>query len=644
MICKLISLSQDEAKKLFIYSLVQSIRTYQGDGMLSFLKISKGRAFLSALLILQVLLFQNCSNKTLFSVDQVDLSSTSTNTTSSTDSNKVYLDLLSSGSSVALKQTKAINNAIVKSVTNVGILPLNLGVHMGGISNGAPLIEEYLYSDREKSPWYLAQWKKIRPLRPSLSFETNTSDNFVFKLKNPASNESYVNAFLNSQGAMTYELNSSQGYLTSVGGSNLFLSADVRDRNLAHLNREVNFLFDSAVTKLDAEVYPQYQGQAASLLQRDVSGFYIGGFPVAYNDGNPNNTANVFIQFYISDTRVKNPASIFRYRGFYPHGGGMEIVATLPISDITGNASDMIYSANSNLKNFKINLNTMLCLALNADFNRNDGIKQETINFATAKNGLYMNNLAGWSVGSAYIGMETQATYFDENTNSADYFYPSSDSRYSAHDVRQDIKDRMITNNEFYKGRSSLTVQLANMSFVAEAEPYKEMKTCDDVLKAYGKATGGVDIVTPSFCSANTVTSNGCDSVANGLNQRTCNSNGTAYGSCVLSCNNGYHASGTSCVADVVPASTCSYGSGISNTGTSAFEWMCSCDSSSSIVAKSGWVDQGSGCYHRTADSFCNSNKQLIFYVCDQSSTPSGIGWMPQAGGCYHWNSGRSCN
>lgn len=190
--------------------------------------------------------------------------------------------------------------------SNLSALPdtsevINFGVHMGGVQNNQPHVEEYLFPNKARSPWYLAQWKKIRPLRPSTDLSLNNSPGHIFKLKNANSNESEFSAFRDPQGKVIYQIDSRQGHLTSVGGSNIFLSANLRAAT--SLDREVVFSFDSKLLRKDVSIKPEYQNQSEVLLLRDVSGFFIGGFPVFFDDGNPENRASLFIQFSLADTR-----------------------------------------------------------------------------------------------------------------------------------------------------------------------------------------------------------------------------------------------------------------------------------------------------------------------------------------------------
>lgn len=336
-----------------------------------------------------------------------------------------------------------------------------------------------------------------------------------------------------------------------------------------------------------------------------------------------------------------------RYRSFYPHGNYLEIVAGLPINEITGNASDLRIAAESPeapLRNIRLSINKLLCLALKGDFHgKNEKGESEVKNFATAKNGLYMKNLSAWTVGSVYMGLETQAVFFDETKDADKYFYPPTDPRYGAHDVRQDIKDRMINNNEFYKGDVELVAHVSEVSLKAAAEPYTQLNTCDDVDKLYSTGKPNDDIVNRQVCTPNSVTAEGCSPMANGSNKRTCNTSGTGYGACSLTCNSGYHLENGSCVANTT-AQSCTFGTNIAEASKSAFEWMCNCTAANPIYSKTGWVSQGGGCYHRVANSFCSASRIKVYWVCDQPQAPSGSGWVPQPDGCYHWSSGQTCN
>ena len=578
------------------------------------------------------LFFQNCSNKFKSDLENLGLGG----------GYRVYTDLVTTKSSSSLATAKVKDISSQKLMSELGIT--NFGFHMGGVTpDNRPLVEEYLMAQKDPSPWYFAQWKKIRPLRPSTDLTQNTQDGFIFKVKNSGSNESSINAYLEPGDKVVYEITSKQGYLTSVGGSNIFLSADLKRRE--KLNREIVLNFDTRLKEKMTRVKPEFSAQSSALLQRDISGFFIGGFPVAYSDGNPENSAGLFIQFYVTDTRMNSPSDpVIRYRGFYPHGNYTEIVATLPIHELSGNAADIKYGIDNPraaMQNIRFSLNRLLCMALNGAFNRTDGLKQESLNFANFKNGLYVKNLSGWSVGSLYLGLETQAAFFDESQNANDYFYPSSHPLYGAHDVRQDIKDRMVNNGEFYKGDISLSVEVSDISLKAEAEPFTTLNSCDDVFRLYGMTNPNDNLVEEVICQANSVTASGCSAVANGVNQRTCNASGTAYGSCSLVCNSGYQNVNGSC-QQIPAAAQCTYGAGINTSVGEAYEWMCDCTSANSIFNKGGWITQTANCSHRVANYFCNAGKRT-YYACDQQVAPAGLNWVDQGGGCYHWASQISC-
>jgi hypothetical protein len=644
--------------------------------------------------------FQNCSNKGMFSQASLDQVS---------NSQKIYTSLFSEndGKVNAFKIQKNDNSMRSMSSSEFSF-PLNLGFHMGGVTaDNQPFVEEFLFPSQEGSPWYIAQWKKIKPLRPSESLKMTDVNRSLYVLKNPVSDESELSTTIDSEGNYIYNLESKQGYLTSVGGSNIFLSANIRKKNLSNLNREIFFSFDTKLVEKYATVRQAYQGQAQQLLQRDVVGFYIGGFPVQYDDGNPSHRASLFIQFYVADTRINNSSTKpFVYRGFYPHGNYTEIVATIPISTITGKPEDLKLSpdsASAGLTKYKINLNRLLCQSLNGQFVRTDNSSGEQINFSNQYDGLYTKNLKNWSIGSVYLGFETQANFFDEQTHSAEYFYPSSHALYGAHDVRQDIKDRMIQNGEFYKGDVKLRAQIANLEMKAEADPFTDMETCDDVLKEIKKSGPVDEIIQPppaQVCVPNSTTNSGCAVVANGTSTRTCSSNGSSYGSCSVSCNSGFIDQNGACVqpppAQVcVPNSTtnsgcavvangtsirtcssnglsygscsvscnsgfinqngscvlknppqekkCLFGAGVNAADKQAFEWMCNCSSADPIFNKTGWLKQANNCFHRTADSFCNE-KRKVYYSCGLQSPPEGSGWSTRfENGCYHIDLGTSC-
>ena len=589
-------------------------------------------------------MFQNCSNKSMLAQNSFNENSQSTkfftslfskeNTTATSESSKSSLTFSTSN-------FKSSSSKIVPSE------PLNLGFHMGGISaSGQPLVEEYVFPQKQESPWYVAQWKKIKPLRPSQSLQMTDVNRSLYILKNPGSNESLLSTTVDTNGNYIYNLEAQQGYLTSVGGSNIFIAADVQRKDMSSLNREIIFSFDTKLVEKSATVRPEYIANEKTLLQHDVSGFFLGGFPLQYNDGNPAHNANIFIQFYIADTRVKNDSDAFVYRGFYEHGGYLEIVSTVPISAITGKSSDLKLaadSAHSGLTNYKISLNRLLCQSLKEKFVRNDNSSGEVIDFSKEHNGAnYMKNLKYWKIGSVYMGFETQAAFFNEQTQSSEYFYPSNHPLYGAHDVRQEIKDKMINNNELFRGDVKLKAQIANLEMKAVEEPFKSMDTCDDVFLQDTVSDPTREIIQPQptvICNTGFTQQGGACIKAQ---QPT-------FGPFVVGPTSPQQAVNASSASPIV-APVCSKGEFI-NAATQTVDWKCNCANDNS-----GWVSVGGTCYQKVRVSaqpvivgpvvaapvvisscstgeFVNSSAETVDWKCNCANDNSG--WVSVGGTCY---------
>jgi hypothetical protein len=533
-----------------------------------------------------LLLFQNCSK----GFDSI-----------SSDSDLPgFVDLASTRLSESqMTSTLTLSQDNNKSATTVSIP--NFGFHMGEVGDNRPLIEESLDPTKARSPWYFAQWKKIHPLRPSQHLSWTNSNNVLFDLKAPNSNESSLNAIIEQDDKVVYRMTSKQGYLTSVGGSNIFLATDLSSP--ARLNRELIFQFDTRLREKSVSVYPEFESESDSLRQQDLTGFFIGGFPMIYNDGNPDHNAGLFVQFYVTDTRMNSLADkVVRYRGYYPHNGYTEIVATLPISEITGQSSDLLYqpSPQSDLKTIRFSLNRLLCQALSGSFIPTAPGTNGNINFATAKNGLYVNNLAGWTVGSLYLGLETQAAFFNEGTHSNEYFYPSNHTLHSKHDVRQDIKDRMINNNDFYKGDITLTVDLSDVR-IQESTSSTQLASCRDISENLTPVEPTPISRSPTPPPVSTP-------------PQTPSPSNTPTGNI-----------------------SCDYGVFLNDSTKVPTEWMCHCTDQDPIWHKGNWISVGNGCSHRSANSFCSAST-LTYYVCDQKRSPisTTMNWLQQTDGCYH--------
>jgi hypothetical protein len=598
------------------------------------------KKFVSSLLLLlsgltTAAAFQNCSK---FSAVDPD--------------SKAYVEIVSSINSISLAP-KGSSAPLLSANSYSGADLINFGFHMGGgTADGRPLVEEYLFADQPRSSWYIAQWKKISPLRPSTDLKLDTNGR-LFEVAKSTNTESSVRALLGANNQVIYEIETNQGYSTSVGGSNILIASDVQKPELASFDREIVLNFNTKVLEKTAVVKPQYKAQEAQLLAGAVTGFFVGGFPITFDDGNPDHLTSLYIQYEIADTRINNPSQLFSYRGFYPHGKSMEIVATIPVNELTGNLSDFKFAASSKtapLEKITINLNKLLCVTLKGDFNRTDGLAQEKKNFYDYNGGMYVKNLSKWRVGSMYLGFESQAVAFDEATQSSLYFYSSSDPRYVNHDVRDDIKARMP---DLHKGTTKLVVQIADLNLKAAADPYVPLNTCDDVFAAF-PTTSQVNLIDPApaptpvpaaVCTANSATTTGCTQPANGLAQRTCTSQGNAYGACVISCSTGFHSEGSTCVRDVTLQHQCTSGAFINSQTNEANEYMCNCTAADPITKKAGWYAVGSSCAHRVAGFFSDYRKTKIYWVCDLKTTPqNAVGknpWLQQQAtpNCYHWDS-----
>lgn len=509
--------------------------------------------------------------------------------------------------------------------TSADDLPLiNFGVHTGGVSGASAKINGYLFPSQPPSGWYVTQWKKIRPIRHDVDLKA-PDGKYLFNLQRSDSDESRFAAFQDSSGKIIYEMSAHKGHMTSVGGSNLFLSANLA-KSVA-LNRKVVFSFETKLLKSSANVLPAYKSDEATLLQRDVLTSYLGGFPVAYDDGNPDNRANMFIQFYLSDsrhTKAKNPNPGV-YRGFYPHGTSMEIVGGIPINQLTGIASDYkleLDTPSAPMTKYEINLSKLLCMALNGTFRRTDGVANEQMNFATAKGGIYTKNLKSWKVGSLYLGFENQAVYFDEVKDSAKFFYPPSHPLYGGHNVREDIQNEMITKGAYYKGNVEIAAELANMRMLGSADGSSVYENCTDALaSAPGTSGATIDLIDQVVAPVPTATPK---PPATPVPTATPKPPATP-------------------VPTATPvANQCTVGAFIS--GQSGIQYACGCAASSSVMKLSGWVSQGDGCYHRVADSFCSSSLTKTFWVCGLTTTPQGSGWVTQPNACYHLASSLTCN
>ena len=87
---------------------------------------------------------------------------------------KAYVDLVSSIDGNSRKPVSSSGTQLSANSSSGADL-INFGFHMGGgTADGRPLVEEYLFPSQPSSSWYIAQWKKISPLRPSTDLKMDT--------------------------------------------------------------------------------------------------------------------------------------------------------------------------------------------------------------------------------------------------------------------------------------------------------------------------------------------------------------------------------------------------------------------------------------------------------------------------------------
>ncbi len=425
-----------------------------------------------------------------------------------------------------------------------------LKVHAGKIENSMPKIElpHMELAPYEVSGWALTQWRKQVYIMPSDIKVANDVDPVLGKASyamKSSSAESEIKMFKHpSNGGFVFELTGRQGWLAHGGGSNVFISADVRsDRKNT---------FDSKITlSLDSKLVTAQAVESVSGANADgsVVGQYFSGFTVSYEDpaGRLPRTG-LFIQIHHADTRGRLGSE---YRGCYPHNGYQEIVYSTTLS------GDHYYSsvsgANEPLSRKEFDVNRYLCEALARDFNCVDdnGVRSKR-NFKE-----YGQNLSHWKVGSYYTGLETQAGFGSATVPSAP------------------------------RGQTEMKVQLANVRLTRNKSV--TYKSCEDYLKGQqvpveqpAPATTLTPTPTPTTASCATGTfKSGSQSV-----EYRCG--------CGVPAEQGWVPQANQCYHRVIKESF------FCNASKKTY-YRCN-----TTNPGDGWVDVGGGCYHLGSKEDCS--------------------------------------
>ncbi|NUN06243.1 MAG: hypothetical protein HUU57_10830 [Bdellovibrio sp.] len=335
------------------------------------------RWFLGFVLLLQLFAFQNCSQFEALNRDM--------------------------GAGLSSAELSSLENS-EDLLPDPGWQSPRLKVHAGKIENFMPKIElpHMELSPYEVSGWSLTQWRKQSYIMPTDMKVGDDRDSVLGTAKytmKSSSGESEIKMFKHPQnGGFVFELTGRQGWLAHGGGSNVFVSADVRSDRKNTFDGKITLSLESKLVSASA-----VESVAGANRDGSVVGQYFSGFTVSYEDptGRLPRTA-LFIQIHHADTRGRLNSE---YRGCYPHNGYQEIVYSNTL------AGDHYYAAASgsqdSLSRKQFDVNRYLCEALARDFSCvDDNGTRSNRNFKE-----YGQNLANWKVGSYYTGLETQAAF-----------------------------------------------------------------------------------------------------------------------------------------------------------------------------------------------------------------------------------------
>lgn len=479
----------------------------------------------SIIVLMQVLAFQNCS--------RFDGSPSSTD---------------SSGSALEFSSLQASEDLL----PDPGFSSPRLKVHAGKIENFMPKIEtpHMALDSYEVSGWALSQWRKQAYIMPTDIKAGDEVDPLLGKAlysMKSTSRESEIKMFKHpSNKGFVFELTGRQGWLAQGGGSNVFLSADVRaDRKNT---------FDGKISlSLESKLLTSKGIESVAGASRDgsVVGQYFSGFTVSYEDPSGRlPRTGLFIQIHHADTRGPMGGE---YRGCYPHNGYQEIVYSHTIK------GDHFFLTTSDPKEAltrkQFDVNRYLCEALAKDFSCVDEAGKRTIRSFKE----YGSNLSLWKVGSYYTGLETQAAFGSATV-------PSE-----------------------ARGETEMKVQLADIRLVRDSS--KTFVSCDDYFA--GRAQGALAPTNPSqpvnpgpTPSVGSSCGKGTFKSGNQMAEYSCGC-GTPEGE-------GWVPQSNNCFHRLLKDSFfCASGN----------KTYFRCKSGHPGV---GWVDVGSGCYHLGTDESCN--------------------------------------
>jgi hypothetical protein len=583
-------------------------------------------ALIAFIFLLGLPIFQNCGNRL------------QTNSGSVFNNNSNYLQYDPQSYS-ASSNFDTRSNMFVKQNKKVpavyDLVPMlsdpNIGIHSGGIANYMPQIDRIYNIDEEhpsiqNSTWYLAQWKKSSPImlngarKDVINKNSTYRDGYlgkpIFEILSPTDAlsgiESSLRVFLDTNiYTNVFEITGKNGWYNRHGGSNVFLSTDIVDREHNQLDSPVELTYNGKITKLSAEYYDQSSDtRNMYVVGQAFVAFYAQHTPT---DGSPG--TGMFIQIYLGDTR----GHAGEYTGCYEHNGGPEIVYG---GNLDGTFQPSADSASAPLKPYKYNLNKYLCRALEKNYACPANFPQP--NFAALA-----KDLKNWQITGFYTGMETQAGGIGPQSDT-----PPSSLRGQTEVSLQYSNLRISANHNFsYTDCDSVLANNATQNLSPLTTMSSSASTCQK-----GTFTGGGGQIIEFSCGCGEVPgaarqSDGCYhkalDVLNILkNIPTANSSvlsvtqstvsvaaaicgtGTfqdsAANTIYYSCNCGPLAGGTvqpngcyhqalvkkSPVTSPPPVDQCKQGEFLNDSGATV-QWYCGCGSMINAT------DVGSGCYHR---------------------------------------------
>ncbi len=268
---------------------------------------------------------------------------------------------------------------------------------IGQVANNEPVFFPNLPDiSGNASNWDVIEWSKAQYLQPT-SMQTNAPSSYNLLSGDAAYSWStsdgesalqayHLQAYQVNNAGWVYDLSASGGILSSRGGANLFLSAPASVT--ANFASPITYQIDARITQADIAYFNSTAASNGAVLAQVFTGFvatFNAPSTATYNSTLPTWTA--FIQIPISASGGGASGALYDNVQGPSSGGGV-----ITYSHLLPGESALAYEADSGSQH-------SLSYSLNAHLS--DLIEHSGLGAAE-------QNMSGWTLGSMYIGLETE--------------------------------------------------------------------------------------------------------------------------------------------------------------------------------------------------------------------------------------------